>query len=96
MLDNFRTYDPKNTYTSILSKDFDKHKSFAIGAPAPNFRLVNAQGDTVSLHDFAGRLVYVNFWKTTNGLCLRDLAYAPGPDSALRGQEHYLCQCCAG
>ena len=76
MLDNFRVYDPKNMYTSVLSRDFDKHKSFAIGAPAPDFRLVTAEGDTVSLHDFAGRLVYVNFWKTTNGLCLRDLAYA--------------------
>ncbi|MFC7666787.1 TlpA family protein disulfide reductase [Hymenobacter humi] len=76
MLADFRNYDPKNQFYPTLQSDFDQHKSFAIGAPAPDFKLATATGDTVSLHDFAGKLVYLNFWKTTNGLCLRDLAYA--------------------
>ncbi|MDO7850748.1 TlpA family protein disulfide reductase [Hymenobacter convexus] len=76
MLADFRNYDPKNLYFPILQNDFDQHKDFAIGAPAPDFKLPTATGDTVHLHDFAGKLVYLNFWKTTNGLCLRDLAYA--------------------
>ncbi|WP_157780934.1 TlpA disulfide reductase family protein [Hymenobacter sedentarius] len=76
MLADFQTYDPKNQYYPTLQFDFDRHKDFAIGAPAPDFKLPTANGDTVNLHDFAGKLVYLNFWKTTNGLCLRDLAYA--------------------
>ncbi|MFD2719403.1 TlpA family protein disulfide reductase [Hymenobacter monticola] len=76
MLADFRNYDPKNQYFPILQNDFNQHKEFAIGAPAPDFKLPTASGDTVHLHDFAGKLVYLNFWKTTNGLCLRDLAYA--------------------
>jgi thiol-disulfide isomerase/thioredoxin len=76
MLADFRNYDPKGQYYPILQTDFDQHKEFAIGAPAPDFKLPTASGDTVHLHDFAGKLVYLNFWKTTNGLCLRDLAYA--------------------
>ncbi|MCC3154062.1 TlpA disulfide reductase family protein [Hymenobacter sp. BT770] len=76
MLADFQTYDPKNQYYPTLQLDFDRHKDFAIGAPAPDFKLATANGDTVHLHDFAGKLVYLNFWKTTNGLCLRDLAYA--------------------
>ncbi len=76
MLADFRNYDPKNAYLPTLRADFDRHKDFAIGAPAPDFKLVSATGDTVHLHDFQGKLVYLNFWKTTNGLCLRDLAYA--------------------
>ena len=76
MLTDFRTYDPKNSYYPTLQTDFNQHKDFAIGAPAPDFKLFSATGDTVQLHDFAGKLVYINFWKTTNGLCLRDLAYA--------------------
>ncbi|MBF9235819.1 TlpA family protein disulfide reductase [Hymenobacter sp. BT683] len=76
MLADFRNYDPKNQYYSTLENDFDRHKDFAIGAPAPDFKLATATGDTVHLHDFVGKLVYLNFWKTTNGLCLRDLAYA--------------------
>ncbi|UOQ98195.1 TlpA family protein disulfide reductase [Hymenobacter sp. 5317J-9] len=76
MLADFRNYDPKNQYFPTLQDDFDRHKEFAIGAPAPDFKLATATGDTVHLHDFAGKLVYLNFWKSTNGLCLRDLAYA--------------------
>ena len=76
MLADFRVYDPKNSYYPILQTDFNQHKDFAIGAPAPDFKLLSATGDTVQLHDFVGKLVYINFWKTTNGLCLRDLAYA--------------------
>ena len=76
MLADFRTYDPKNQYYPILQADFNQHKDFAIGAPAPDFKLLSATGDSVHLHDFQGKLVYLNFWKSTNGLCLRDLAYA--------------------
>ena len=76
MLADFRNYDSKNQYFPTLQADFNRHKDFAIGAPAPDFKLVSATGDTVHLHDFQGKLVYLNFWKSTNGLCLRDLAYA--------------------
>ncbi|WP_210514237.1 TlpA family protein disulfide reductase [Hymenobacter terricola] len=76
MLADFRNYDPKDQYYPTLQADFNLHKEFAIGAPAPDFKLPSATGDTVHLHDFVGKLVYINFWKSTNGLCLRDLAYA--------------------
>ena len=76
MLADFRKYDLKTPFYPGLLADFNRHKDFAIGAPAPDFALVSATGDTVHLHDFVGQLVYLNFWKTTNSLCLRDLAYA--------------------
>jgi|GEM_PF-592874 len=76
MLADYRTFDPKGVYYPTLKADYDRHKDFSIGAPAPDFKLATANGDTVHLHDFAGKLVYLNFWKSTNGLCLRDLAYA--------------------
>ena len=76
MLASFQALDTKNVFYPTLKADFDRHKEFAIGAPAPDFKLTNATGDTVHLHDFQGKLVYLNFWKSTNGLCLRDLAYA--------------------
>jgi thiol-disulfide isomerase/thioredoxin len=76
MLAEYRTLDTKHRFLATLESDFDKHRALAIGAPAPNFRLVTVTGDTASLSSFQGKLVYLNFWKTTNGLCLRDLAYA--------------------
>ncbi|MCC2545695.1 TlpA family protein disulfide reductase [Hymenobacter sp. BT175] len=76
MLEEFRAVDAKGLYLPLLQHDFDQHKTFAIGAPAPNFKLVSVTGDSVSLRDFQGKLVYLNFWKSTSGLCLRDLPYA--------------------
>lgn len=76
MLAEFHGADPQSKYYAALETDFKQHKDFAIGAPAPNFRLPTATGDSVSLRDYAGKLVYLNFWKSTNGLCLRDLVYA--------------------
>ena len=76
MLEDFRAIDPANQYYPVLKQDFETHKAFAIGSPAPDFRLVSTTGDTVSLAQFAGKLVYLNFWRTTSGLALRDLPYA--------------------
>ena len=76
MLEDFRSVDARNQYYPVLKQDFETHKAFAIGSPAPDFRLVSSTGDTVSLKQFAGKLVYLNFWRTTSGLALRDLPYA--------------------
>ncbi|AMR28337.1 hypothetical protein A0257_15395 [Hymenobacter psoromatis] len=76
MLSDFRALDTHKYYLTALESDFSKHKALAIGSQAPDFRLVSATGDSVRLSSFQGKLVYLNFWKTTNGLCLRDLSYA--------------------
>ena len=39
------------------------------------------------LHDFADKRVYLNFRKTTNGLCLRDLAYVKELMRTLEGRN---------
>jgi thiol-disulfide isomerase/thioredoxin len=76
MLADFRALDARKRYIAALDNDFTKHKALAIGSQAPDFKLLSATGDSVRLSSFQGKLVYLNFWKTTNGLCLRDLAYA--------------------
>ncbi|UOG74917.1 redoxin domain-containing protein [Hymenobacter tibetensis] len=76
MLADFKTIDTNNRYFPVLQQDFETHKAFAIGSPAPDFKLVSATGDTVRLRDLRGKLVYLNFWRTTSGLCLRDVPYA--------------------
>ena len=43
--------------------------------------------DTMHLHDFADKRVYLNFRKTTNGLCLRDLAYVKELMRTLEGRN---------
>lgn len=76
LLADFQKLDAANRFYPLLKEDFETHKAFAIGSPAPDFKLLSATGDTVSLRQFAGKLVYLNFWRSTSGLCLRDLPYA--------------------
>jgi thiol-disulfide isomerase/thioredoxin len=41
--------------------------------PAPTISVVDLAGNTVSLSDFAGRLVLINFWATWCEPCLREM-----------------------
>ena len=87
MLADFRALDSRRRFLPALEADFNQHKALAIGAPAPDFRLMSATGDSVRLSSFQGKLVYLNFWKTTNGLCLRDLAYAQDLNKRFEGKN---------
>jgi peroxiredoxin len=87
MLADFRGLDTKKYYLAALDSDFNKHKALAIGAPAPDFKLLSAAGDTVKLSNYQGKLVYLNFWKSTNGLCLRDLPYAQDLNKRFEGKN---------
>ncbi|WP_026462452.1 TlpA family protein disulfide reductase [Adhaeribacter aquaticus] len=55
---------------------YNVNKAFALGGQAPDFKLKSIEGKDVSLKDFKGKVVYLNFWSTTCILCKVDLPYA--------------------
>lgn len=41
-----------------------EESDFAVGKPAPDFKLKNLQGEEVSLADYKGKIILLNFWAT--------------------------------
>jgi thiol-disulfide isomerase/thioredoxin len=63
--------------------------SLLLDRPAPNFELLNLDGEAVRLSNFRGRVVFLNFWATWCEPCIRELPAleafqeAQGEDGAL-------------
>ncbi len=65
------TSDVQNSFFGIhLSKILN---AAAVGSTAPNFTLKNDKGNDISLNNFAGKYVVLEFWGTWCGYCIKEL-----------------------
>lgn len=53
---------PNSDMASFYKKQMDDMAKISVGAEAPNFSMPTPEGDTVSLKDFRGEYVLVDFW----------------------------------
>ena len=57
-------------YLSVLEPIYQRAIKLAPGKPAPNFELKDAEGKTIRLSDFKGKIVYVDFWGMGCSSCI--------------------------
>lgn len=60
---------PSDEEVGLQSEQATSEVEFALGKPAPDFTLKNLAGEEVSLSDYRGKIVLVNFWATWCGYC---------------------------
>ncbi|WP_276498430.1 peroxiredoxin family protein [Pontibacter litorisediminis] len=75
MLQDFEARNHDQAVSAYLSRVHAENTSLVAGGMAPDFKLRNIAGDTISLSDFRGNLVYLNFWRSDCGLCHVELPH---------------------
>jgi thiol-disulfide isomerase/thioredoxin len=70
--EEYKNHFGESPYIPMLEKKFAKWEIIASGNPAPDFRYVNDTGDSLSLEDFKGKVIYLDVWATWCGPCLAE------------------------
>lgn len=61
--------------SSLLACSDGSNTQVTIDSPAPDFKLKDLDGKSVSLSSFLGKSVLLNFWATTCPPCLSEMPY---------------------
>lgn len=69
------------------TSSFKAAKSLFQGSPAPDFTLKNNQRDTLSLSDFRGKVIYLQFWASWCGVCKQQIPYTKFLRDELQGKD---------
>lgn len=74
----------------VMNKNAEKGGALALGTQAPDFRLKNLKGEWVSLSDFEGMTVLIDFWGTWCKPCIRDIPELNALHKNLTGEDFVI------
>ncbi len=72
---DFLQHNPHTIFDDKVEGLYQKYARVSPGAAAPAFEGVERGGNTISLAQFHGKVVYLNFWASWCGACLRKMDF---------------------
>ncbi|MDR4987430.1 MAG: TlpA disulfide reductase family protein [Bacteroidales bacterium] len=87
LYEDYMEHSPVAEYRQSLAGALDVITSLWAGNPAPGFVMTDIEGNTVSLHDFYGKVVYLKFWASWCGPCMRQVPPAAELKKRLADEE---------
>jgi len=62
-----------NETDEAIENSTNEEEELAVGKRVPDYELTTLEGDTVSLHDYDGKIILLNFWATWWPYCNQEM-----------------------
>ena len=86
-LTEFLQDNPYPEYTEVVEEVVRETAKLKPGQPAPDFTLEDLEGQSVSLSDFKGQAVFLDFWASWCGPCIMAVPYLEKIKQRTRDQK---------
>lgn len=84
---DFKKHNPYPEYTNIIETIRQDVMALTTGQPAPNFTLTDLHDSEVSLNDYQGSVVFLDFWASWCGPCIGNLPYLERIKEKTQGEK---------
>ncbi len=87
MYEDYMENSPVEEYRESLEASLENLRALWAGNPAPGFTMMDINGNEVSLSDYRGKVVYLKFWASWCGPCMRQVPPAAELKQRFAGEE---------